>query len=79
MKGGISWLTATTFDATQAFIKALSNNPSRTTVLERLQKVNLKSSEVSGYPLQFTEKRERKGQSILVQVKGGKFTIIPNN
>ncbi|MFM6367401.1 MAG: ABC transporter substrate-binding protein, partial [Dolichospermum sp.] len=28
--GAISWRTATSYDATQAFIKALSNNPSRT-------------------------------------------------
>ena len=77
-EGGISWRTATSFDATQAFIKALSKNSSRTTVLERLEKVNLNSSETSGYPLQFTEDRERKGESILVQIKDGKFTIIPN-
>ncbi|MBJ7295356.1 MAG: hypothetical protein JHC73_03315, partial [Dolichospermum sp.] len=48
------------------------------TVLEGLQKVNLKSSETSGYPLQFTEDREGKGESILVEIKDGKFTIIPN-
>jgi branched-chain amino acid transport system substrate-binding protein len=78
--GDISWRTATSYDATQAFIQALSksNNPSRTTVLEGLQKVNLKSSETSGYPLQFTEDREGKGESILVEIKDGKFTIIPN-
>jgi ABC-type branched-subunit amino acid transport system substrate-binding protein len=75
-EGGISWQTATSFDATQAFIKALSNNSSRTTVLERLEKVNLDSSETSGYPLQFTENRERKGESILVEIKNGKFVEI---
>ena len=75
-RGGISWRTATSFDATQAFIKALSKNSSRTTVLERLEKVNLNSSETSGYPLQFTEDRERKGESILVQIKDGKFVEI---
>ncbi len=75
-EGGISWRTAISFDATQAFIKALSNNSSRTTVLERLEKVNLNSSETSGYPLQFTEDRERKGESILVEIKDGKFVEI---
>ncbi|MDD1427042.1 ABC transporter substrate-binding protein [Dolichospermum sp. ST_sed9] len=75
-EGGISWRTATSFDATQAFIKALSNNSSRTTVLERLEKVNLDSSETSGYPLQFTADRERKGESILVQIEKGKFVEI---
>ena len=74
--GGISWRTATSFDATQAFIKALSNNSSRTTVLERLEKVNLDPSETSGYPLQFTEDRERKGESILVEIRDGKFVEI---
>jgi ABC-type branched-subunit amino acid transport system substrate-binding protein len=77
--GGISWRTATSFDATWALIKALSNNPSRSTVLERLANVSLSANETSGYPLNFTPQREREGQSILVQIKGGKFTIITNN
>jgi ABC-type branched-subunit amino acid transport system substrate-binding protein len=77
--GGISWRTAIGFDATQALIKALSNNPSRSTVLEGLANVSLSASETSGYPLKFTPEREREGQSILVQIKGGKFTIITNN
>ena len=77
--GGISWRTATSFDATQALIKALSNNPSRSTVLEGLANVNLSANETSGYPLKFTPQREREGQSILLQIKGGKFTIITNN
>ena len=77
--GGISWRTATSYDATQAFIKALSNNPSRSTVLEGLANVSLSASETSGYPLKFTSEREREGQSILVQIKGGKFTIISNH
>jgi branched-chain amino acid transport system substrate-binding protein len=74
--GGISWRTATSYDATQAFIKALSNNPSRTTVLEQLKQVKINSSETSGYPLQFTKERERQGESILVQIKDGKFVQI---
>jgi ABC-type branched-subunit amino acid transport system substrate-binding protein len=77
--GGISWRTAISFDATWALIQALSNNPSRSTVLEGLANVNLSANETSGYPLKFTPEREREGQSILVQIKGGKFTIIPNN
>ncbi|WP_190370560.1 hypothetical protein [Anabaena sp. FACHB-1237] len=63
----------------QAFIKVLSNNSSRTTVLEGLEKVKLDSRETSGYPLEFTKERERQGESILVQIKDGKFTIILNN
>jgi ABC-type branched-subunit amino acid transport system substrate-binding protein len=69
--GGISWRTATSFDATWMLIKALSNNPSRSTVLGRLENVSLSANETSGYPLKFTPKRERQGESILVQIKGG--------
>ncbi|MDB9450131.1 ABC transporter substrate-binding protein [Dolichospermum circinale] len=69
--GGISWRTATSFDATQALIKTLSNNPSRSTVLRGLEKVSLLASETSGYPLKFTPERERQGESILVEIKGG--------
>lgn len=79
--GGISWRTATSFDATQAFIKALSKDNTqdnkRANVLERLQKVDLNNKETSGYALQFTKERERQGQSVLVEVKNGKFTMIP--
>jgi branched-chain amino acid transport system substrate-binding protein len=60
-------------------IKALSNNPSRSTVLEGLANVNLSANETSGYPLKFTPEREREGQSILVQIKQGQFTMIPND
>lgn len=74
--GDVSWRTATSYDATQAFIKALSNNASRQTVLERLKNVNLTANETSGYPFQFTENRERQGESILLQVKDGKFVEI---
>ena len=77
--GGISWRTATGFDATWALIKALSNNPSRSTVLEELANVSLSANETSGYPLKFTPQREREGQSILLQIKDGKFTIISNH
>ncbi len=74
--GGISWRTATSFDATQALIKTLSNNPSRSTVLRGLEKVSLLASETSGYPLKFTPEREREGESILLQVKGNQFVQI---
>lgn len=78
--GAISWRTATSFDATQAFIKALSKDNTqdntRNNVLERLQKVKLNNNQTSGYPLQFTKERERQGQSVLVEVKDGKFTML---
>ncbi|NER50979.1 MAG: ABC transporter substrate-binding protein [Symploca sp. SIO1A3] len=71
--GLVNWRTATSFDATQAFIKALllSNNPSRATVLEKLLEVNLAASETSGVSLQFTEKGERESEPILVEVARG--------
>ena len=74
--GGINWRTATSFDATQALIKALSDNPSRSTVLEGLANVSLPANEASGYPLKFTPERERESQSILLQIKGDKFVTI---
>ncbi|MFM6122456.1 MAG: ABC transporter substrate-binding protein [Sphaerospermopsis kisseleviana] len=74
--GDVSWRTATSYDATQAFIKALSNNASRQTVLERLKNVTLPANKTSGYPFQFTEDRERQGESILVKVQNGKFVEI---
>lgn len=79
--GGISWRTATSFDATQAFIQALSKDNTqdnnRANVLKKLQNVDLNNKETSGYALQFTKERERQGQSVLVEVKNGKFTMIP--
>lgn len=79
--GDISWRTATSYDATQAFIKSisLSSNPSRENVLSNLKKIQLSPNETSGYKLQFTEEREREGESILIKFQDGKFTIIPDN
>jgi branched-chain amino acid transport system substrate-binding protein len=57
-------------------IKALSNNPSRSTVLRELEDVSLSASQTSGYPLKFTPEREREGESILLQVKGNQFVQI---
>jgi branched-chain amino acid transport system substrate-binding protein len=57
-------------------IKALSNNPSRSTVLGELENVSLSANETSGYPLKFTPQREREGESILLQVKGNQFVQI---
>ncbi|MCC5663542.1 AAA-like domain-containing protein [Nostoc sp. CHAB 5784] len=45
--GQVSWRTASSYDATQAFIEALSasDTPSRSTVLEKLQSMNIKGKE----------------------------------
>ncbi|MFM6200414.1 MAG: ABC transporter substrate-binding protein, partial [Dolichospermum sp.] len=74
----ITWATATSYDATQAFIKSLSASSTRTKVLDSLQNVNLPSEKTSGSPLEFTSERERKGQAVLVKIENGKFTMIPN-
>jgi ABC-type branched-subunit amino acid transport system substrate-binding protein len=76
--GEVGWSTASSFDATQAFINALSlsSNPSRKTVLQKLPQVNLSASQTSGEPLKFTPNGERQSQLILVKVEGGKFVIV---
>ena len=69
--GGLTnWRTASAFDATQAFIDALSrsDNPSRKSILQNLKTVNLSSAETSGEPLSFSSTGERFGETILVQV-----------
>jgi len=66
----VSWRTATSYDATQAFIKALSlsEKPSRDAVLKNLKSINLAANETSGYPLHFVN-GEREGQDpVLVKV-----------
>ena len=72
----ISWTTATSYDATQAFIKSLSASSTRTTVLDSLKNVNLPKQKTSGSPLEFTPEREREGKAVLVHIKNGKFTMI---
>ncbi|MFB2923023.1 AAA-like domain-containing protein [Aerosakkonema funiforme] len=69
--GNISWRTASSYDATQAFIKALSDKASRSTVLENLRKVQLSEQETSGYPLKFESNGDRNGKALLVEVSEG--------
>jgi ABC-type branched-subunit amino acid transport system substrate-binding protein len=71
-KGQISWQTAASYDATQAFIKAMSisGQPSRETVLKNLKLVSLSPDETSGDGLNFSQS-ERKQEPVLVQVVGG--------
>lgn len=73
----IGWRTATSFDATQAFIKALSSpNLSRSTVLQRLHAPNFTVTETSGKLLQFTQDGDSQSQPILVKVVGGTFETV---
>ncbi|MEH1785239.1 MAG: ABC transporter substrate-binding protein [Nostoc sp.] len=74
--GGVSWRTATSYDATQAFIQALSANSDRTTVIEKLRIVNLSQDNTSGDPLQFNSEGERQTEPILVQIQGGTWVML---
>lgn len=76
-RGGVSTNTATSYDATQAFIHALSSNPSRSTILQKLPQLNLSSDETSGEGLKFQD-HERQGNPILIQVQNDQFKILPN-
>ncbi len=73
--GGISWRTATSFDATQAFIKSLSSNPSRESILQGLRSIKLPPEETSGNELKFIN-GERQSKPILVKVEKGQFKCL---
>lgn len=66
--GRVSWRTATSYDATKAFTKALSENATRNTVLINLQQTNLSPSETSGEPVQFLKSGDRNTDPLLVRV-----------
>ncbi|MGK7954330.1 MAG: ABC transporter substrate-binding protein [Crocosphaera sp.] len=66
--GRVSWRTATSYDVTKAFIKALSENATRNSVLTNLQTTNLSPSETSGEPLQFLKSGDRNTDPLLVRV-----------
>jgi branched-chain amino acid transport system substrate-binding protein len=76
----ISWRMAASYDATQAFIKAISSsdNPSRKSVLEKLPSINLSPDESSGNGLKFMN-GERKEEPVLVQVVKGDFVEVNEN
>ena len=67
----VNWRTATSFDATKAFIEALSDNPSRNKVLRQLPQVDLPANETSGIGLQFNSEGERLSEPVLLQVRKG--------
>ncbi|WP_392534694.1 ABC transporter substrate-binding protein [Nostoc sp. C117] len=78
-RGDVNWRTATSFDATQAFIESfkLSPNPSQKTVLKNLPQVKLSSKNTSGEELVFDKNtREMKREEIPIMVKNGKFVVI---
>jgi ABC-type branched-subunit amino acid transport system substrate-binding protein len=73
--GQVSWRTATSFDATQALIAALSPDASRTSVLQKLPEVHLPASETSGDALQLAPDKELQREPMIVRVNGGKFEL----
>jgi ABC-type branched-subunit amino acid transport system substrate-binding protein len=77
--GAVSWRTATSYDATQAFIQALSANSDRITILEKLANVNLSPNDTSGDPLKFNREGERETEPVLVQIKDGKFVVVESD
>ncbi len=66
--GRVSWRTATSYDVTKAFTKALSENATRNSVLTNLEQTNLSPSETSGEPLQFLKSGDRNTDPLLVRV-----------
>lgn len=74
--GGVSWLTATSFDATQVLIEAFSLNPSRTTILQGLRSRNFSTTKTSGNKIKFTKDGEIENKPVLVKVEGGKFKLL---
>jgi ABC-type branched-subunit amino acid transport system substrate-binding protein/tetratricopeptide (TPR) repeat protein len=74
-EGDISWRTATSYDATQAFIQSLSSRPSRAGILQRLQNLNLSPRLTSGDDLKF-KNGEPQSKAILVTVEQSQFRCL---
>ncbi|QLE54449.1 ABC transporter substrate-binding protein [Nostoc sp. TCL26-01] len=70
----IDWGTASSYDATQAFIAAISQsqNLSRKDVIEKLESIKLPAEKTSGEPLQFSNGERKDAKPVLVQVVEGK-------
>lgn len=73
--GQISWRTACSYDAAQAFINTLETQSSgtidRASILNGLKETNLSEEETSGAPLRFKANGDREGEPILVQAQSG--------
>ncbi|MDJ0716154.1 MAG: bifunctional serine/threonine-protein kinase/ABC transporter substrate-binding protein [Prochloraceae cyanobacterium] len=66
--GAINWRTATSFDATVALLEALSPNPTRQTVLQKLYSTRIRANRTSGTALKFDHRGEREGDPVIVRV-----------
>lgn len=69
--GGVSWRTATSYDATLSLIESLSDGSSREAVLKALSSVELPSNRTSGDELRFSLIGERITEPVLVQAVRG--------
>ena len=69
--GAVNWRTAMSYDATQVFLAALSEDATRNSVLAALESVTLSEAETSGEAFQFTEDGERRSEPLLVEVRRG--------
>lgn len=69
MNSLISWRTATSYDATQVFIKAFSNDRnSRNSILNYLQNDSLKVENTSGSDFVLDADGNRDGEPIFVEL-----------
>ncbi|BAZ53473.1 TPR repeat-containing protein [Nostoc sp. NIES-4103] len=70
---GISWRTAASYDATVAFLKAISEskNPSRQSVLQKLKSITLPPDRTSGDTLAFQDGEPRNKTPVLVKIVPG--------
>lgn len=72
--GTVNWRTAMSYDATQAFFAALSENTedaSRESVLANLKSITLGEDKTSGQAFQFTDDGERQSEPLLVEIRRG--------
>ncbi len=82
----LSWRTATSYDATQAFAKAinLAKEKTRPEILRQLQSpsFSLSNEETSGFGLKWDlsgDRSNRNRKYCVSTIKGGKFVDIPEN
>jgi branched-chain amino acid transport system substrate-binding protein len=70
--GQVSWRTASSYDATQAFLAAFKNGSiDRAAVVQGLKSVNLPESQTSGQALQFAANGDRVEPPLLVEAAAG--------
>ncbi|MBH8561414.1 hypothetical protein I8748_04340 [Nostoc sp. CENA67] len=67
--------SSSSYNAAQTFIKALTANADRTTILERLKNTNLSLYKNSRYPL-FYSQRKPQSKPILLEIKNGELVAL---